>query len=171
MSVVGTPSSILAQHRTPADTQHHDRHQGRVASLAAFIGQMSTPPDNALLAQLRLEVEAKVRAELSSSAQPLPPPLSSGAAGSPSGLPGFRGVLPAGSNACIGGAGGLGSHAMNLAQPQLGSPRSSSSSSSEVEVLPEGGEEKESGVRKTPTKWGVDKKRILMLQVRSVFDE
>lgn len=131
---------------------------------------MSTPPDNALLAQLRLEVEAKVRAELSSSAQPLPPPLSSGAAGNPSGLPGFRGVLPAGSNACIGGADGLGSHAVNLAQP-LRSPRSSSSSISEVEVLPEGGGETESGVRKTPTKWGVDKKRILMLQVRSVFDE
>ena len=132
------------------------------------------PPDDALLAQLRSEVEAKVRAELSSPAQQsLPLPLSShhGAAGSLRGVPGSIGVLPAGSSASIGGAGRLVSNAVNPAQPQRGSTRSSSPSIGDVEIVAEGAEEKEAAARKVPTKWDTDKKRILILQVKTASEE
>eukprot|EP00904_Undaria_pinnatifida_P011594 jgi/Undpi1/7565/HiC_scaffold_22.g10038.m1 len=133
---------------------------------------MSGAPDNAMMARISLEAEAKVRAELSLAALPLLPPppskLVHGAARGSSGLPGVSGTVPATSSTSIGRRppGCLGASPVNPGEPQRGIATSSSQSTSDPEVTLVGGaDEKESASRKAPTRWSVDKKRILMLQV------
>ena len=138
---------------------------------------MSGAPDNAMMARIREEAEAKVRAELSLAAPPLLAPPSSrpvdGAAGGRSGLPGITGTVPATSSTSIGWRppGCLGASPVNPGEPQRGITTSSSQSTSDPEVTLVGSADgKESAARKAPIRWSVEKKRMLMLQVRSVFD-
>ena len=137
---------------------------------------MRGAPDNAMMARIRLEAEVKVRAELSLAAPLLAPPSSQpvhGAAGGRSGLPGISGAVPATWSTSIGcrPPGYLGASPVNHGEPQWGITASSSQSTSDPEVTLVGGADgKESAARKAPTRWSVEKKRILMLQVRSVFD-
>ena len=138
---------------------------------------MSGAHDNGMMARIRLEAEAKVRSELYLAPPPLLAPPSSqlvhGAAGGRSGLPGVSGTVPATSSTSIGWRppGCLGASPVNPCKPQRGTTTSSSQSTGNPEVTLVGGaNEKESAVRKAPTRWSIDKKRILMLQVRSVFD-